>query len=135
MEKGLVINSKDNKVTIRLEATDACKRCAGCEIVGNEAILKDVENKVRAKKGDTVLIDNKPKNIMIGAIIVYLLPLIFLIAGYFIGLLIVRALSLSTDIAILFALLVFALSFPAVRIIDRRLEKNKSFKPIVVKKL
>lgn len=130
-----MIDTKENKVTIRLAATEACNNCAGCEIIDDQAILKDIENSLKVKKGDTVLIDNKPKNIIMGAVIVYLLPLIFIVVGYFIGVLIVAGLNIVKDFAILIALIMLVLAFPVVRIIDNRLSRKSTFKPVLAKKL
>lgn len=135
MEKGLVVDTQNNKMTIRLASSEACKSCGGCLIKDGQAILEDIENSVSAQKGDTVIIENKPANVITAASIIYLIPVVALIGGYFSGLLLVNLLQLAEKFAVLIALAIFTCSFFLISIIDKRFAKNSNFKPVVVKKL
>lgn len=135
MEKGLVIKADNNKITIRFATTEACQKCGACLIKDNQAILPDIDNNVKAKVGDSVLIENKPSNMVTAALIIYLIPVIFLIGGYFLSLLIVNYLQIADKFAALGAIIAFALSFFLVSFIDKRLSKSSKFKPLAIKKL
>ena len=135
MEKGTVIEIKGNKMTMRLEANEACKRCGGCAIIDGQAILSDVENTVEAQKGDRVLIENKAQSVVIAALVIYIVPLIFLVAGYFLGLLLTNYLRIDSNWAIFMGLISLTIGFFLVKIIDRRIGSNQNFKPYVLRKL
>lgn len=135
MEKGLVVKADNKKMTIRFGSTEACKKCGACQIKDDQAILAGVDNTVDAKVGDTVAIENKPSTMVMAAVIIYLLPVIFLIGGYFLSLFIVNSLNFNDKYAVLGALFTFALSFYVVTLIDKRLNKSSTFKPIAIKKL
>ena len=135
MEKGTVIDIKGKKMTMRLETNETCKHCGGCEIVGDQAILADIDNTVGAKKGDMVLIENKAQSIVIAALLIYIMPLIFLVGGYFLGLLATDYFGVDNNWAIFVGLFTLAASFFLVRIIDKRIGKNQNFKPYAIRKL
>lgn len=135
MEKGLVIKADNDKMTVRFSTTEACQKCGACLIKDNQAILPNIDNSVGAKVGDRVVIENKPRNSVTAALIIYLVPVIFLIAGYFLSLLIVNFLQIADKFAVLGAIIAFAFSFFLISLIDKHLSKSSKFKPVAVKKL
>jgi len=134
MEKGLVVKADEDKITVRMTATEACNKCGGCSIKEGQSFL-DIDNTVKASVGDTVLIENKSSNVLTAASIIYLLPIVLLVGGYFLSLLLVKILGLGEKYAVLGAILAFALSFPLISLIDKQLAKKNTFKPLIVRKI
>jgi len=135
MEKGLVVKADNDKITIRMAATEACKKCGCCSIKDDKAFIENLDNSIEAQVGDAVFIENKPSNTLTAASIIYLLPIVLLIGGYFLSLLLVKLLRLDEKFAVLGAIILFALSFPLISVIDKQLAKKNTFKPVIHKKI
>lgn len=135
MEKGLVIETQNNKMTVRFTSSEACKKCGGCAVKDGYAVLSDLDNTVDAKVGDTVVMENNAGNMLTAASIIYLIPVAALVGGYFTGLFFSSLINVSEKFAVFTALLVFGLSFFVISNIDKRFAKKPSFQPKIIKKI
>lgn len=135
MEKGLVVKEENNLLTIRMKAIQACYKCSGCTSDGNQALLEGVKNTVRASVGDYVLIDIKQSNLVTAGFIIYVLPVIFLITGYFLGTIVTGSIGVAEKFAVLISMSSFIASFFIISIMDKQIKKRANFKPILARKL
>ena len=61
-----------------------CSGCEGCTFTEN-SICITAENKIGAVSGQTVFVETKTRLIFKFAVLVYILPIAFLILGYLVG--------------------------------------------------
>ena len=61
-----------------------CHKCSGCG-AAQEALMLTAENPVGAKPGDTVVIQSETGPVLLGAAMLYMLPLVLFFVGYALG--------------------------------------------------
>ena len=85
-EIGMVIRSGGGKARVRINRSEKCSGCHGCLLSerGNFLIL-EVIDPFGTATGDRVKIEAKAGSAAKSGFILYILPLIMLAAGYFIG--------------------------------------------------
>jgi len=86
-EKGLVINSSEKEITVKVIRVSQCgHNCADC---GGGCDTSSLElkfpNKVNAKTGDVVILESETKAFMKNAYLVYGIPLMAIVIGVVIG--------------------------------------------------
>ncbi len=135
-EEGEVIADKGDKVLIKVERNSACKKCdQNCDLAQNhdqdELLVKINKKNFDLKKGQRVILEMAEKNMVFSALIVYLLPLLFMIGGYFFtGWLLTGLGVFPEEIYNILGSIVFLLiSFYIVRKINNLLENNEDFEP------
>ncbi len=76
----------NNTAEVKIIRQSSCgDNCASCGLCPNRTSLVEAANDIHAAVGDTVIIDMTDKKILGAAFLVYIVPLIMLIAGYCIG--------------------------------------------------
>lgn len=84
-ECGRVTEIDGDKIKVESAPDAGCASCAarGTCITGSEQRVKVVwiENTIGARKGDTVDYKIEEKGVVLGALLLYLVPVLFLIAG------------------------------------------------------
>lgn len=61
-----------------------CHKCSGCGAV-KQAMLLDAFNPIGAQPGDMVHIRSESGPVLVGAVVLYLVPLVLFFAGYLLG--------------------------------------------------
>lgn len=61
-----------------------CHKCSGCGAV-KQAMLLDAHNPIGAQPGDMVQIRSETGPVLMGAAVLYLVPLVLFFAGYLLG--------------------------------------------------
>ena len=61
-----------------------CHKCSGCGAV-KQAMLLDAFNPIGAQPGDMVQIRSETGPVLLGAAVLYMVPLVLFIAGYLLG--------------------------------------------------
>ena len=135
-EEGEVIADKGDKVLIKVERNSACKKCdQNCDLAQNhdqdELLVKINKKNFALKKGQRVILEMAEKNMVFSALIVYLLPLLFMIGGYFFTGWLLTGLGVFTEeiYNILGSIVFLLISFYIVRKINNILENNEDFEP------
>lgn len=86
MEVGKIISIKDNKATVILERKSACADCHACEMGSDTKTMTMVAvNECDGKVGDEVMIELVVDRLMFATFILYGVPLVTMLAGFFIG--------------------------------------------------
>ncbi len=109
-----------------------CSECGGCTpTAALPTIMADAENEIGARAGDTVLVASASAPVLGLAAIMYLLPMVLLLAGYVMG----QLLGLSELGSIGTAALAFALSVCIMILVDRQLKRSRAvtFKIVEIK--
>ncbi len=121
-EKGRVIKVESGVAQVEMERTSACARCGIClQSSGDKSILY-VKDSLGARPGDEVLVSVESKEILKAAFLIYLFPLVGLIAGYFLG----RTVLGTETTGIIFAGLGFLGALFFLYQYDKRLKAQQS---------
>lgn len=99
-----------------------CSECGGCATAVMATITARAQNRVGAKPGDMVVVETSSHRLLGTAALVYLMPMVLLIAGY----LAAAALGLSEGLCMLAGAGCFALSIGAILLLDRYVKRHRS---------
>ncbi len=117
-ETGSIVSISGKTATIQLNRGDKCDGCQACSAFGDNTMRLDALNTIGAQVGDQVEVDVAPKEVVKSSMIVFIFPLLMMLAGYFIGVTFLPPHSEGVGILTSLGALVFA--FVLIKIIDRR---------------
>jgi sigma-E factor negative regulatory protein RseC len=137
-EYGEVVEVHGSTARVKLGARQACAHCGICAKAGDSSkeMLVDAYASEPLKKGDRVVLVMGSGVILKSAFVVYMVPLVALIAGYYLGKELADALSITLKGELFPALSGFfllALSFLVIRWYDRRKKNDTRFRVSVRK--
>ena len=115
----------DCEVFVRRESACSgdCHKCSGCGAQAQQVFVR-ARNAIGAKPGDRVIVSSENAQVLPAMLVVYILPLALLLAGYFAGL----ALSVRPGIP---ALIGFVLGVAAFVAYDRLVAKRRGVRYVV----
>ena len=116
-------NMAEVAVTRQGACSHNCAECGGCATSIMPTVTAMAENRVGAREGDMVLIETPSEKLLGVAALVYLIPMIFLIAGY----LVAQSLGFTSGFCILFGVAAFAVSIGLVFFLDRYVKEHRTF--------
>ena len=129
-EQGIVTKTDRNVATVKVDKKDECSKCGMCLFPKNASSIEfTAQNDVGAQVGDTVIIESKKDYKLLGAILVFLIPLLligfsaiitYLFIGYEIWLVILSVISII-------------LWYTILAVIDKRLKNKVEFCPRIIK--
>ncbi|MFW5982077.1 MAG: SoxR reducing system RseC family protein [Halanaerobiaceae bacterium] len=136
-EIGEIIKTSGKHALVKIERHSLCSKCTNkCQLAQPEShevdeIEVEVDNPIGARSGQKVKIEMKEQPVVIASLIIYVIPLIFMIIGYFLGISLLEAFGYQgTEITGIISSLIFlALSFVFIRILDNLLSKRKDYHP------
>ncbi len=113
----------NNMAEVAVTRTTACGgNCGNCESCIFQSQLKALaKNKISASPGQRVLIESKSSKVFGAAILVYVMPLLFFLAGFALA----YSLGASEGICVAVSFVGLILG-AAVMVISQRLKKNKN---------
>ncbi|WP_408955739.1 SoxR reducing system RseC family protein [Natroniella sp. ANB-PHB2] len=119
----------EKKVKVEVRRHSSCGKCGKCD--ERNSMMLVINNSLAAKKGDMVVLEIQENDLLSAALMVYLVPLIGLIAGYLLG----GALGVEAEaFRISLGFLLFGLTFILARKLgDYRAEKYEAKMVEVVK--
>jgi len=138
-ELGHVLKNTGNKALVKIERHSLCSKCTNkCQLaVDNDHETDEIEvtvsNPVGAESGQMVKIEMGEQPLIIASLIIYIIPLLSLIIGYFAGQYISQSIGFAPTegTGIIGSLLFLVLSFLVIKSIDRFLGKKKNYNPII----
>ncbi len=129
MKEYAVVKSTVGKYAkVEIDKKDECSKCGMCLFPKNaKSISVNAENPVGAKAGDKVFIETKPKVKSLSILLVFLVPLLLIIAcaliGYF---------AFNSELAIVFSSIIsVALWYLLLAVIDKKIGKTTSMYAVV----
>lgn len=132
MEKfieGVVIESNGETAKVRCSIHSDCENCGLCQ--GSNAMIIEVTDEIGAQVGEQVLIESKETNMLLAAFMMFVLPLLAVGLGVYLGYYLSFRLMISAKLLMILGGLFFGL--PAVFVI-RRLDKSlQSIKPTILR--
>ena len=90
-QKVMVLSTSGNMARVSYRRPTAChgdcSKCAGgCgSMAAKEEIIVSAENLIGAKPGDSVYIEGETKKVAWAIVLVYVIPVVLFLAGYFLG--------------------------------------------------
>lgn len=137
-EEGIVIQTFDNRAKVKTIRSSSCEGCASASFChpekGTEMIM-EVVNNIHAKVGERVKIGIKPGVYLKASFLLYILPIIAMIIGAIIGkeIAVYLSYSKSSDLfAIITGVILLIPTFIAMRLYNRKIEKDKSYQPVIL---
>ena len=133
-EVGKVLRFEDGLAVVEVPRSEACRYCRGCYLgLNRDKMLAEAQNQIQAKIGDEVVLEMEPGKFVTAAFVIYLIPVIFLLIGYFIGDFLAGILKIrGASMGIIFSLSLFALAYVAIGAIDRKARASGRFDPKIV---
>lgn len=134
-ECGQIVEVKDNIATIKLTRKSACASCGACGMGGHQKdMLLSIPNTLGGEVGDYAELDLSSKQLLKASVIMYVGPLIALLAGVVAGYLLGAKLDLNKELfAVILGLLFTGLSYLGIRVLEPRFKKGHNFSPQLVK--
>lgn len=135
MEKeiGKIVNLEDGKAVVQLTAGSQCDHCGAktiCSSLSSAIRQITVPSPEDVKIGDLVELVYKPSTRIASSLIVFIMPVLFMIAGYFVAVAIVQK---SEGMGIIGSLFGIAAGIFLVWVFNRVLADKKDFSPYIKK--
>lgn len=128
-DEATVTEIKGSTVTVKLEKKDECDKCGMCLFPKNaKHVYLKADNKLGAKEGDVVMVESSSNAALIGAILVFLVPLVFIGIATLINYLFIKK-----EIWILIiSVILIVLWYTVLAGIDKKLSRKSGFKPKII---
>lgn len=133
MDKALVMKVEGKFAFLNMRLNSSCKTCSakGVCFTGDKPISLKVTNNCDLKVGDFVELELQSQTKLTAAFLLFILPLIFMVIGYAIGVQIVD----KEPYGIAGGSVGLILSFILLKIINNSADKFKMFRAMNVKKI
>lgn len=135
---GKVIEKRGNRAVVVMRRHIACEGCGRCGGLLGGPDTKDscieVDNPIDASVGQTVKIEVDDGKLLLFSFVFYLVPVIALLAGVWIGLTLAAAINFQGDHilpAVGLGLLLFGMVIGGIRLWDRRSKDDPRYKPVI----
>jgi sigma-E factor negative regulatory protein RseC len=138
-ENGTVTQTNKSTAWIKTMRTGACEGCSSKESCGTSHNAKElivtVKNTLGVEKGDQVVIGLETKPMMFLSFLLYVFPILLLIAGAVIGDSLAPVLGMDKSFcAMILGFLFFGTAFLIIRKKHTILSQKDEFKPFLVRK-
>ena len=130
-ESGEVVAIHGDRATVKVPSNKACNRCRICKRISSTEMIVDAYTLKPVQIGEKVVLGFRPGVIVQSAFILYLIPLICLVLGYFAGRWIFRSFVIPEREELLPALCALAFlfgSFIPIRYYDKRKQGDTRFR-------
>ena len=105
---------------VAVERVTACGHCSGCgECIYGKRIVVEAENAIFAQPGERVVLESKTAVIMKVTLLIYMLPVALLFAGYAVG----AIMGLDQQWCVVSSVIGFGLGALAATYLGRRFQK------------
>jgi len=127
VENGVVIKAERNLAWVIMTKGEQCAGCTACKSFGEGRFEIVALNPFGARPGDNVEVEINPKQVVKYSAIVFLVPVIALIVGYFVGSSWLGVLGISAEAAgIIGSLGLMLISFLGIVGYDRLISRSQS---------
>ncbi|MBN1464241.1 SoxR reducing system RseC family protein [candidate division KSB1 bacterium] len=118
LETGTIISIDGQQAIVQLLRGDQCEGCHACHAFGENKMRLEALNSLGASVGDQVQVRIEPKLVLKGSMILFILPLIALLIGYYLAVRFVP--PFSEGVGIVGAFSAFAIAFLIIKKTARR---------------
>ncbi|MBS4031205.1 MAG: SoxR reducing system RseC family protein [Clostridiales bacterium] len=125
---GQVIEVNGDFARVIVRRHDTCSKCGGCgvAIAGPGDNYVDAQNVVNAVVGQTVKVTSDTSHVLKSSFVVYMMPILALLAGIYAGQELSSALGLFVRLDIVLGLVLFFASYLFVRGYDKKIAGGNS---------
>ena len=137
-EKGIVTKLDSTSAHIKTMKTSSCEACAAkdsCHTLGGGKEMEvEAINTIGAKVGDEVVMSFETSSLMKASFLVYVFPILCMIAGAVIGQEIAPNYNLSAAVwSLVLGFLFFFLAFLIVRLMGNKLSEKEKYRPKIIR--
>ena len=130
-EQGIVLSVDGGLAQVMVGRHEECGSCGACG--GAQQVVVEAVNDVGAQPGQRVLFEFREANVLTGAFVVFILPLLMGGVGAVIGHFMAPMLDASGSLPyVLGALVFFLLALVLVKLFDKRAAQKQEAKPVIV---
>lgn len=131
LETGQVVSAENGQVQVHFKRTSACERCGACGMLANgQDMIVTLENTIEARPGDQVVVQMPTQGMLQASAIVYVIPLLLLVAGAVVGKLALAPLFAGAEsdvVAAISGIALCALGFLGIHLLEPKLRRQKRF--------
>lgn len=123
-------------VEVAFPRSASCEKCRACHGVGEGMLGVEAVNEVGAKREDMVEVEIPSGEVVRGSIIVFLIPIFMLVAGYLIGSIFMRMIGLENleeIFGVVISLVFLALSFMVINWYDKNIQQKEALRARIIK--
>ncbi|MBW2615370.1 MAG: SoxR reducing system RseC family protein [Deltaproteobacteria bacterium] len=132
-EQGIIEEVSGQKALVRIKKSSACGTCESrgdCEVASGKSMVVEVVNDLGGGEGDHVELSVPSGAFLKLSLLVYILPVVALIAGAFAGGVCAPFLHITPTLAsVIGGFLVMGITFYALKRFDRSLRARSEFRP------
>jgi len=137
-EEGIVTKTNSHTAWVKTTKTSACESCAAkssCTVLGGGKEMEvEAINNAGAKVGEKVVISFDSAPLLKATFMLYVLPILFLLVGAFIGDTLAPSFAMDRSIcSLLMGLLFFVVSIKFVKSKGNKLAKTDEYRPKITK--
>jgi sigma-E factor negative regulatory protein RseC len=137
-EEGIVIKIDSSTAWVKTTKTHACEGCAArasCNVMGGGKEMEvEAINHAGAKVGETVVLSFETSSLLKATFMLYVLPILFLMAGAFIGHKMAPFFNFDASLmSVITGFLFFGLIVMFVRSKGNKMAKKDEYRPKVIK--
>ena len=131
-EQGLVIEVINNIANIKVGRHSDCSNCGACS--GSDSVIISANNQIGAKVGQRVVFEVQEVNVLRGAFIVFVMPLISAFIGVLIGNFVGKYIGHNVNtFQIIGGIIAFLLSLIFVKLFDKAATTSEKSKPAIIR--
>lgn len=127
LDQGRVAKVERDLAWVEFAPTSSCASCGACHMAASGRMVLEAENPVGAKVGDLIEVEISSAAKVLGPLLVFGVPILFLIFGIVLGSLI------SENIGIVLGVVFLVIGFLSLRLIDRYVARQKKFRNRIVR--
>jgi sigma-E factor negative regulatory protein RseC len=135
-EQGIIQEIKRHKATVRIQQTSACAQCqsrASCDVSKRDMLI-EVSNDLHAKEGDCVEISVPEGTVLKLSLLIYIMPIVALIFGAFLGAAIAPPLQVNaTAASILGGGCSMGMVYVVLRQLNKKAESSNRYFPQMIR--
>lgn len=132
-EQGIVDKIVAQNAVIKIQRSSACAKCeskGACHTLSDKEILIEVANDLQAKAGDIVEISVPTSSLLKLSLLVYLLPIVALIAGSYAGGAFAQYRHIHTALGSIFGgIIAMGITFYLLKLFDRAAVSKSEYRP------
>ncbi len=130
---GQVVKVSEGRAVVLVSRHQVCGKCGGCGVAISGAGENQLEvlNQVGAEVGDRVKVVSDSAHVLRASFVAYILPILALLVGIYIGQVLERTFMLFARLDILFGVILFCASYFLVRAYDKKMAASQPKAAIV----
>ena len=133
IEKGIIDHTEGNRAFVIIKRSSACATCSSrgmCRSHGDREMFIEVTNHLQAKTGDHVEIKMPTGSFLKLSLLVYILPIVALIAGAYFGAELSGYFRFNpTPLSLAGGAIAMIITFAVLRMIDRSAQNTEKYRP------